>query len=79
MSSSTHTTFFVSPIEVKTKSRHSDTTQVIKAELRPVLNTLLEHDFEDAFKKWQKYWEQYICTEGITWKVTVASRPTASF
>jgi hypothetical protein len=71
--------FFVSPIEDKTKSRHSDTTQVIKAELRPVLNTLLELDFEDAFKKLQKCWELFICTEGTASRVMVASRPTVSF
>jgi hypothetical protein len=30
----------------------------IKAELQAVLNTLTEHDFQDAFKKGQKCWER---------------------
>jgi hypothetical protein len=28
-----------------------DTTEVMNAELQVVLNTLTEHDFQDAFKK----------------------------
>jgi hypothetical protein len=30
---------------------------VIEAESQVVLNTLIEHDFQDAFEKWQKHWE----------------------
>jgi hypothetical protein len=30
---------------------------VIEAESQAVLNTLTEKDFQDAFKKWHKYWE----------------------
>jgi heme-degrading monooxygenase HmoA len=26
--------------------------------------TLTEYDFQDAFKKWKKHWNQYICVEG---------------
>jgi hypothetical protein len=37
-------------LKVKLKSRHSDTTEVIKAELQAVLNTLPEYDFQEAFK-----------------------------
>jgi hypothetical protein len=29
-----------------------------------MLNTLTEHDFQDAFKKWQKHWEWCICAKG---------------
>jgi hypothetical protein len=29
-----------------------------------LLNTFTEHDFQGAFKKWQKRWEQCIHTEG---------------
>jgi hypothetical protein len=39
------------------KGRHFDKTEVIKAELQSVLNTLREHNFQDAFKKRQKHWE----------------------
>jgi hypothetical protein len=31
-----------------------DTTEEIKAKSQVVLNTLTEHYFQDAFKKWQK-------------------------
>jgi hypothetical protein len=30
-----------------------------------VLNTLTEHSFQDAFKKWQKHWKWCILTEGV--------------
>jgi hypothetical protein len=36
------------------KGRHFDTTEVMVGELQVVLNTLMEHNFQDAFKKWQK-------------------------
>jgi hypothetical protein len=37
---------------------------VIAAESQAVLDTLTEHDFQDAFKKWQKLWERCIREEG---------------
>jgi hypothetical protein len=40
--------------KIKLKSRQFDTTDVIEAESQMVLNTLTEHDFQHAFKKWQK-------------------------
>jgi hypothetical protein len=46
------------------KGHHVHTTEVIKAESQALLNTLTEHDFQDAFKKWQKHWERCICVEG---------------
>jgi hypothetical protein len=49
---------------IKLKGRHFDTTEVIEAESQAVLNTLTEHDFQDAFKKWQKLWERRIRAEG---------------
>jgi hypothetical protein len=30
--------------------------EVIEVESQAVLNILTEHDFQDAFKKWQKRW-----------------------
>jgi hypothetical protein len=36
-------------ILVKLKGRHFDSTEVIEAESQAVLNTLTEHDFQDAF------------------------------
>jgi hypothetical protein len=46
------------------KGRHFDTTEVMEAESQVVLNTLTEHFFQDAFKKWQKRWERCIRAEG---------------
>jgi hypothetical protein len=34
---------------MKLKDRHFDTTEVIEAESQAVVNTLTEHDFQDAF------------------------------
>jgi hypothetical protein len=56
------------------KDRCFDTTEVIKAESQAVLNTLAEHDFQDAFKKWQKCWEQCMHAEGVMG----SSRPKVS-
>jgi hypothetical protein len=50
-------TFLFLRLKIKLKGRHFDTTEVIVAELKVVLNTLKEQDFQDAFKKWQKRWE----------------------
>jgi hypothetical protein len=53
-----------SQLKIKEKDCHFDIIEVIEAELEAVLNTLTEHDFRDAFKKWQKRWERCICAEG---------------
>jgi hypothetical protein len=44
------------------KMGYFDTTEVIEAESQAVLNTLTEHNIQDAFKKLHKRWEQCICT-----------------
>jgi hypothetical protein len=41
-------------LRIKLKGRHFDTTEVIEAESQAMPNTLTDHDFHDAFKKWQK-------------------------
>jgi predicted helicase len=38
-------------LKIKLKGRHFDTIDVIEAALQSMLNTLTEHDFQDAFKK----------------------------
>jgi hypothetical protein len=48
---------------MKLKGRCFDTTEVIEAESQ-VPHTLTEHDFQDAFKQWQKRWERYVHVEG---------------
>jgi hypothetical protein len=45
------------------KGRQFDTIEVIEAESQAVLNTLTEHDFQDAFRKWHKRWEWCILAE----------------
>jgi hypothetical protein len=40
------------------------TTQVSEAESQAMVNTLTEHDFQDAFKKWQKHLEGFIRAGG---------------
>jgi hypothetical protein len=56
--------FSVSPIKMKLKGRHFDTTEVMEAESQAVLITLTEQDFQDAFRKWQTRWKRCICAEG---------------
>jgi hypothetical protein len=52
-----YTSFFTSIFLTKNnmtvgpQGRYFDTTKVIDAESLEVLNTLMEHDFQDAFKK----------------------------
>jgi hypothetical protein len=55
-------------LKIKLKCRRFDTIEVIEAESQEVLNTLTEHDFQDAFKKWQKHWEWFISAEGDYFK-----------
>jgi hypothetical protein len=51
-------------LKIKLSGPHFDTIEVIETELQAVLNTLTEHDFQGAFKKWQKCWEWCIYAEG---------------
>jgi glutamyl-tRNA reductase len=46
-------------LNIKLTGRPIDTIEVIEAELQAVMNTFTEHDFQDAFQKCQKRWEQY--------------------
>jgi hypothetical protein len=43
--------FSGSPIEEKPKNLHSNTIEVIEAELQAMLNTLTEHGFQNPFFK----------------------------
>jgi hypothetical protein len=51
---------------VKLKGCHFGTVEVFKAETQAVLSTLTEHNFQDAYKKWQKHWE--LCIRGLSKK-----------
>jgi hypothetical protein len=46
----TYLTFLFPRLKIKLKGSHFDTVEVIEAESQAVLNTLTEHDFQDAFK-----------------------------
>jgi hypothetical protein len=56
--------FSLPQLKIKLKGHRFDTIEVIEAESQVVFNTLTEHEFQDAFKKWQKHWERCICAEG---------------
>jgi hypothetical protein len=60
-------------LKINLKGRHLNTTEVIEAESQAVLNTLTEHDFQNAFKNWQKSWESCLRAEGDCFRVTVIS------
>jgi hypothetical protein len=51
-------------LKIKLKGCHFDTVWHIELELLAVLNTLTEHGIQDAFRKCQKLWEQWIHMEG---------------
>jgi hypothetical protein len=53
---------------MKLKGSRFDTIEMSEAELKAVLNSVTEHDFQNAFKKWQKCWEQCIHVEGDYFK-----------
>jgi hypothetical protein len=51
-------------LKIKLKGGHFDPIDVMEAESQAVMNTLTEHDFQDAFKNWERCLEWYICVEG---------------
>jgi hypothetical protein len=44
-------------LKIKLKGHHFEKTGVVEAESQAVLNTLTEHDFQEAFKKQQMRWQ----------------------
>jgi hypothetical protein len=51
-------------LKIKLKGCHFDTVEVNEAESQVVPNTLTEHYFQDASKRWQKHWKWCIRVEG---------------
>jgi hypothetical protein len=48
----THPPFLLFPqLTIKLRDHHFDSIEVIEAETQAVPNTLIKHDFQDAFKK----------------------------
>jgi hypothetical protein len=66
-------------LNVKLKGRHFDTTEVIEAESQAALNTLTEHDFQDAFKNGRSAGNGTYARKGTTSRVIVACRPKVCF
>jgi hypothetical protein len=61
------------------KGHHFDTIEVIEAESQDVLNTLTEHDFQDALKNGRSAGNSAYAQKGTTLRVMLASRPKVSF
>jgi hypothetical protein len=57
----------------KAKGSHFDTTEVVESESQAVLNTLTEHDFQDACRKWQKHGNGAYARKGTTSRVMAQS------
>jgi hypothetical protein len=49
-------TFLFPLLKTKLNGRHFDITEVTEVQSQVVLNTLTEHNFQDAFKECQKGW-----------------------
>jgi hypothetical protein len=79
MSLPTHPAFLSPRLRIKLKGCHFDTTEVIEAELQAMLNTLTEHDFQDALNNGRSAGDGAYARNGITSRVMVASRPKVSF
>jgi hypothetical protein len=65
-------------LKIKLTGRHFDTTEVTEAEPQAVLNSLTQHDFQDAFKNGRRL-GTVRARKGTTSRVKVASRPKVSF
>jgi hypothetical protein len=74
LSSHTYSTFLFPRLE----ARHFDTIEVVEAESQAVLNSLTEHDFQDAFKHGRSAGNGAYTRKGTTSTVKVASRATVS-
>jgi hypothetical protein len=72
-------TFLFSLLKIKLKGCHVIRTEVIKAELQAVMNTLAEYDIQDAFKNGRSAWNGAYMQKGTILRVMVASRPKVSF
>jgi hypothetical protein len=51
-------------MKLKLKGRRFDTIEDIQAETHKVLDTLTEKNFQDAFKKWRRRWDQCLRAGG---------------
>jgi len=56
--------FLFPKMKLKLKGRRFDTIEDIQAETHKVLDTLTEKNFQDAFKKWRRRWDQCLRAGG---------------
>jgi hypothetical protein len=57
--------FFVfTKMKLKLKGRRFDTNEEIQAESQRVLDTPTEKNFQEAFKKWRRRWDQCLHAGG---------------
>jgi hypothetical protein len=63
---------------MKLKGCRLDTIEVIETESQAVLNTLTEHDFQDAFKNGRRAGNGAFTRKMTTWRVMVASSHQAA-
>jgi hypothetical protein len=57
--------FFLFPeMKLKLKESQFDTIEEIQAEWQRVLDTLIEKDFQEAFQKWRRQWDQCVHAGG---------------
>jgi hypothetical protein len=66
-------------LKIKLKGQHFDTAELIKAESQAVLNTITEHDLQDAFKNGRSTENSAYARKGTTMSMMVASKPEVSF
>jgi len=55
-------------MKLKLKGRRFDTNEEIQAKSQRVLDTLIEKDFQEAFQKWRRRWDQCLHVEGNYFK-----------
>ena len=57
--------FFLFPkMKLKQKGRWFDTIEEIQAKMQRVLDTVIEKDFQEVFKKWRRRWDQCLHAGG---------------
>jgi hypothetical protein len=66
-------------LKIKLRGRRFNTVEMIEVESQAVLNTLTEHDFQNAFKNGRSNGNGAYAQKGTVSRVMMASRPKVSF
>jgi hypothetical protein len=56
--------FLFSKMKYNLQGRRFDTTEEIQTESQRVLDTVTEKDFQEAFQKWRRRWDQCLHVGG---------------